>query len=407
MAEVIEQQGRGVASPWPEPPWLRRAVVLVLVAVATYQVIGWGFGQLRSLLGLLFLSWMLSISIHSPVQALVRRGMRRGAATGVVMLALLAFTIGFFAAFGTLLVDQVGQLLRFLPNVVQGAVVWVNDTFQTRLQTQDIIASLDLTPDRIQQLVRSLTPSVVGVVSSVVGVLIQTFTLLLFAYYMSAEEPALRDTVSGWFPPRQQSVISTVWSIAVDKTGGYVFSRLILALLSATATALFLAVLGVPFWLPLGIWTGLVSQFIPTIGTYLAIGLPALVAMSVQPVDAVWVTSSAPPTSRSRTTCWAPRITARTVDIHPAVAIGSVIAGAALFGPLGALVSIPVVAAVAAVIQTYGHRYELVDAQAEGGDAPEEVAARPTARRRRWRWRWRWLQRSSTYAGGDSTAAGG
>jgi predicted PurR-regulated permease PerM len=352
-------------TPWPEPPWLRRAVVLLLLAVATYQVTGWAFGQLRGFLGLLFLSWMFSISMHPPVEWLVRRGMRRGAAAGVVLVSLLLLAIGFFAAFGTLLADQIGQLVRSLPEVVESTVDWVNRTFDTQLHPEDIVASLDLTPDRLQQLVRSLTPSLVGVVTSLVGVVFQTFTLLLFSYYMSAQSPALRDTVAGWFPPRQQRVISTVWSIAVDKTGSYVFSRLILALLSAIATAIFLAALGVPFWLPLGIWTGLVSQFIPTIGTYLAIGLPALVALSVRPVDALWVVLFGIGYQQLENYVLGPRITARTVDIHPAVALGSVIVGAALFGPLGALVSIPVVAAVEAVIQTYGRRYELVEAQSE------------------------------------------
>jgi len=366
--------------PWPEPPWLRRAVVFVLVAVAAFQVIDWAFGRLRTFLGLLFLSWLFSISIHPPVESLVRRGMRRGSATAVVLLFLLLLVIGFFAAFGTLLADQVAQLVRSLPHVVDDTVGWANRTFHTRLHPEDVVASLDLTGARIQQLVQSLTPSVVGVVTSVVGVVFQAFTLLLFGYYMSAQAPALRDTVSGWFPPRQQRVISTVWSIAVDKTGGYVFSRLILALLSAIATGVFLVVLGVPYWLPLGIWTGLVSQFIPTIGTYLAIALPALVALSVRPADALWVIVFGVAYQQLENYVLGPRITARTVNIHPAVALGSVIVGAALFGPLGALVSIPVVAAVEAVIETYGRRYELVEAQREQVDEP------PAVRHRRW-WR--------------------
>jgi predicted PurR-regulated permease PerM len=367
----------GTVRPWPEPPWLRRAIVLVLVGVAAFQVLVWAFGQVRTFLGLLFLSWLFSISIRPPVQALVRRGWRRGAATAVVLLSLLVLATGFFAAFGTLLADQVAQLVRSLPHVVDDSVGWVNRTFHSRLQPADVIASLDLTGARIQELVRSLTPSVLGVVTSVVGVVFQAFTVLLFSYYMSAQEPALRDTVSGWFPPRQQRVISTVWAIAVDKTGGYVFSRLILALVSAIATGVFLAVLGVPFWLPLGIWTGLVSQFIPTIGTYLAIALPALVALSVQPADALWVVVFGIAYQQIENYLLGPRITARTVDIHPAVALGSVVVGAALFGPLGALVSIPVVAAVEAVIDTYGHRYELVEAQS----VPVETAP---AVRRRW-----------------------
>ena len=58
-------------------------------------------------------------------------------------------------------------------------------------------------------------------------------TLMLFTFYMSAQGPQLRRTVSSWFPPRQQRVISTVWEIAVEKTGGYVVSSLLLASLSA------------------------------------------------------------------------------------------------------------------------------------------------------------------------------
>jgi predicted PurR-regulated permease PerM len=77
---------------------------------------------------------------------------------------------------------------------------------------------------------------------------------------------------------------------------------------------------------------------------------------------------------------FAPHITARTLSIHPAVAFGSVIAGAALFGPLGALVAIPVVAAVQAVIETYGHRYEPEPEQARRPVRPRRPP-RPWTRR--------------------------
>ena len=48
------------------------------------------------------------------------------------------------------------------------------------------------------------------------------------------------------------------------------------------------------------------------------------------------------------------------MDIHSGLALGSVFVGAALFGPIGALIGIPLAAAVIAVIETYGQRYELV-----------------------------------------------
>jgi predicted PurR-regulated permease PerM len=69
-----------------------------------------------------------------------------------------------------------------------------------------------------------------------------------------------------------------------------------------------------------------------------------------------------------------PRITSKTVSIHPAVAFGSVIVGASLFGAVGALVSVPVVAVIEALVETYGRRYELVaNAPASAADTDADA----------------------------------
>jgi predicted PurR-regulated permease PerM len=346
---------------WGEPPpWLRRGVVLVLASIALFQVVEWAFANLRGFLGLLFLSWLFAVSVEPVVGALARRGVRRGAATGLVLLGLVALLVGFVGLFGALLVDQLGELIRALPGAVRNGVDWFNHAFDTDLSPGGILTSLQLTPTRVQVIVAQLTPGVVGIVSALIGLLFQGFTFLLFGYYMSAQGPALRRSVSRRFRPGHQLVIATVWEIAVRKTGGYVVSRLLLAMISGFITGIVLVVLDVPYWLPLAIWTGAVSQFIPTIGTYLAIAVPALIALSAEPADALWVVVFGVLYQQVENYLIAPRITARTVDVHPAVALGAVIAGAALFGAMGALVSIPVVAAVQAVLETYWHRYELV-----------------------------------------------
>jgi predicted PurR-regulated permease PerM len=290
----------------------------------------------------------------------------------VVVLGLVTMTAGFVAAFGALLVDQLSQLIASLPDVVRTVVDDANRRFDTDLEPRQIVEGLN--PDRLQDFAGQLAPGLLGLVTSLIGVVFQFFTFLLFGYYMSAQGPALRETVSRRFPPKQQLVIATVWRIAVEKTGGYVLSRLVLAVIAAAVTGVTLLVLDVPFWLPLAIWTGVVSQFIPTIGTYLAIMLPALVALAADPVDALWVVIVGIAYQQIENYLLAPRVTARTVSIHPAVAFGAVVVGAALFGPLGALVSIPVVAAVEAVVDTYGHRYELVDAS-ESEDDPDETGS--------------------------------
>jgi predicted PurR-regulated permease PerM len=355
------------------PPWFRRAVVFVLGAWTVLQAGGWLLSNLRGFLGLVFLAWMFSISMEPVVGRLVRRGLRRGLATGVVMLGLALGLAAFVGIFGALLVDQLRELVTSAPGVINDVVDWANGVFGTTFRPEDVTDSLQLTPERTQDLARELAPGLFGILSSLVGMLFQAFTLALFTFYMSAQAPQLRRTVSSWFPPRQQRVISTVWEIAVDKTGSYVVSKVILAALSTFFTGIFFWAIGIPFWLPLAIWTGLVSQFIPTVGTYVAIAIPALIALARDPADGLWVVLFGTVYQQVENYLFSPRITSRTMSIHPAVGFGAAVVGATLFGAFGALVSVPVVAAIAALIDTYGHRYELVGSEEEG----EAAGSRP------------------------------
>ncbi|MCD2111453.1 AI-2E family transporter [Rhodococcus rhodochrous] len=357
------------------PRWLRPTIVGVLLAVAFYQMSGWLFHNLKGFLGLLFLAWLFSITIEPIVDRLERFGMRRGAGTGLVLFSLILLTVGFFAVFGTLLFEQIAQLLTTLPDALTRITDWANRTFDTNFKTGDEL--LKITPDTLRDLAQRFTPGVLGVLSTLVGALFQILTMLLFVFYMSAEGPKMRRTIASWFPARQQQLIANVWETSVEKAGGYVVSRLILAAAASIFTGIFFLIIGVPYWLPLAIWTGVVSQFIPTLGTYLAIGLPALIAAVQHPLDGVWVIAFGTVYQQIENYVLHPRITARTVSIHPAVAFGSVIVGATLFGPVGALVSVPVVAILQALAESFGHRYELIPEV--GGEEPEPDAPELTA----------------------------
>ena len=150
----------------------------------------------------------------------------------------------------------------------------------------------------------------------------------------------------------------------------YVVSKVALAALSAFFHAVFFAIIGVPYWLPLGVLAGIVGQFIPTIGTYIGVALPALFTLvSDRPINALWIAVFATVYQQIENYVFTPRISRRTMDVHPAVALGSVIAGAALFGPIGALIGIPLAAAALSIIDTFTHRHELLPELASLEDA--------------------------------------
>jgi predicted PurR-regulated permease PerM len=354
-----------------DPRTLRRLLIAVLVAVAFYQISGWLFYNLKSFLGLLFLAWLFSITLEPVVHWLNNRGLRRGAATGIVLIGLFLASGAFIAVFGTLLAEQFAQLLRALPATVGRATSWANETFDTDFEVSREL--IDLSPDGLRDIAERFTPGLLSVLSTLLGAIFQTLTFLLFVFYMSAQGPQMRRTIARRFPARQQMLISKVWETSVEKAGGYVVSRMILAVCSTFATAIVLLILDVPYWLPLALWTGIVSQFIPTLGTYLAIALPALVAAAADPVNGLWVVGFGMVYQQIENYVLQPRITSRTVDIHPAVAFASVIVGAALFGAAGALVAVPVIAVLQALFQSYAHRYELVGEEQPEQDTDEEA----------------------------------
>ena len=149
--------------------------------------------------------------------------------------------------------------------------------------------------------------------------------------------------------------------IAIEKTGGYFYSRALLAAVSTTITWIVLSIIEIPFALPLALWVGVISQFVPVFGTYLGGILPILIALLESPLQAVWVLAFILVYQQIENYLISPQITERTMALHPALAFGSAIVGATLLGAAGALMALPVAATIQAFVSTYFERHQLVE----------------------------------------------
>jgi predicted PurR-regulated permease PerM len=149
--------------------------------------------------------------------------------------------------------------------------------------------------------------------------------------------------------------------VAVEKMGAYIYSRLILAVISAALTTLVLSILGVPFALSLGIWVGVLSQFVPVIGTYIAAILPGLVALTFNDwVTALLVVGFLVLYQQVENYLVSPRITSRTMEIHPAVSVGAIIVGGTLMGGIGIILALPMAGIIQAIISESRKPYEVI-----------------------------------------------
>ena len=351
------------------PPWFRRAVITVLALLVVYRVLAWGFGELESFWYTLFFAFFIGLALEPIVNVLAVRGVRRGVGTILVMFGLLALAVIFFVVFGSLLADQLAQLITSLPDTLARVVDWVNQRFGTQFNPNTILDQLGVGAADIAKIATNLGFGLLSVLGTAIGWVFNMFTIALFAFYFAADGPAFRRAIASWMPPSTQRTFLTVVDISTQKAGGYVVSRGILAVISAIFHGVAFRILDLPYWLPMALWVGLVSQFIPTIGTYLAGALPIIIALvEGEPIKALIVLIVVIVYQQIENYFVAPRVTRSTLEIHPAVAFGSVIVGAALFGAFGALLAIPVVATIQAVIGAYGKRYDLVH---EFGLAPD------------------------------------
>ena len=343
----------------PANIWRVGLVVLGLIALALFVQF-----LLREGGGVLFIvlmAWFAAIAM-APVVAWLSRYMKRGVATLLVMVSFILFAAFFLLAFGNLLVDQLVELAQAVPGVITEALRWANEPLGTDYEFQDVLAIFEIETADLALYAGEIAIGVLGFVTSLVGSVFSIFTFGLFLFYFSAQLPQFQRWVAGLFPERAQEFVMTAWRLTSQKTGGYIGARIILASINSFFTGIVFFLIDMPYWLPLALWVGIVAQFVPTIGTYISAILPVLVGLlSDRPVVGIIALVWAILYQQVENLLIEPRISARAVNVNPAVAFGSVLLGASLFGVAGAFLAIPVTAMLFAMLDTYGKRYELIE----------------------------------------------
>jgi predicted PurR-regulated permease PerM len=337
----------------------RSGLILAGVGVGLLLVL-WLFSMLSHFLFLLVLAWLFAIALEPGIRWIVLRGRSRGVATAIIGGATVVVALVLAGVFGELFFTQVTEFVRGVPDLTTSVVDWVNSRFGTKLDPSTIASKLNLEPAQIATWAGSLSGGLVGVVGSLSAVLFDLVTVLVFGFYLAAGSHEVVRALASWMPPRAQEVFVTITEITIAKTGGYVVSKIALAAASAFFHGIFFAAIGVPYWLPLALFAGITAQFVPIIGTYLGIILPVLAIVFTSPWEAVAIIAFAAVYQQIETYYFTPRISKRTMDVNPAIALGAVFVGAAIWGPLGALIGIPLAAAGVTILDTYSHRYDLV-----------------------------------------------
>ena len=339
------------------PRWLPRALALAVVATFV-GIFAWrALGSLSGLLVNLVIALFFALAMEPMILWLVRHGWKRGAATGTVMFGILAAVGVVLTLFGTLFAEQATQLVKTLPDSYASVARWAEDQFAVRLPEMR-----DLQSQLINDWGEEVATRAIALGSSVLGGVFAFTTILLVAYYLAAAGPKFRASICGWLSPRNQTEVLRLWEVTQLKISDYINSRIILAVVASVFTGVFLTIIDIPYALPLALFTGVVSQFVPTIGTYIGGALPVVFALTTDgPQKALLVIVFIVLYQQVENFWFSPKVSARALQMNPAVSFVVVLAFGAVFGALGAFLALPIAATVQAVASTYLRRHELVD----------------------------------------------
>lgn len=343
------------------PRWAVPAIGIFWLGFLLSIVARHVFQRLSGLLLLVLISVFLTFAIEPAVNRLARRGWRRGTATLTIVLGVLSTFLIFVIAIGTLVGSQVADLLAESETYIRDSVDWINSTFGTQIDPRAVVERFNDPDGRVQQFIRSQGDEAVRLSVTALGVIFQGLSVLLFTFYLVADGPRLRRAICSRLRPSRQEAVLRTWDIAINKTGGFLYSRALLALLSAVSHWVLFQSLGTKAPVALALWVGLISQFLPVVGTYIAGVLPILVTLLDSPLDAVVVLIFIVVYQQVENFLLTPRITSRTMELHPALAFGAAIGGASLLGAIGAVLALPAVAMAQALVTGWGQRYDVVD----------------------------------------------
>ena len=372
----------GSDSESPRLPWLpevlklggRRLFAVLVAALLAVLAIRWLAQELSSFLTIILMALFLSFALEPAVQWFVNRGWRRGAATGLMLGLVFLAGVFLLALIVPAVVTGFKQLFESAPQLVDRFVGWLHLIGIKNVSTDNLIQELQNNADKVISAAQGIAGGLIlGVASSILGALFKVATVGLFTFYFVAEGPKLRRAILSMTPPERQERLLFVWEQAITQTGGYFYSRLLLAVINGSGMYVVLRANGVPFAAPLAIFEGIVAEFIPIIGTYIGGALPILVAFLTSPAAGIWAAGYIVVYQQLENYILSPRLTAKTMSLHPAIAFAAALIGGAIGGLLAAFLALPVAGVLQAAIIEYSKPYEVVAEPKEGLEVAAQV----------------------------------
>lgn len=273
----------------------------------------------------------------------------------VVFLLVLALILMVTALIVTPLVIEAQQFLANLPQNLQRLEALGLEWKARYPWLPDFTDFVRRLPGELNRLARYFGPAA-GVAARVFGGLATIVTVLFLAFYMLVEGPKVKTGFLALFPRAQRARVADVLEQIGAKFGGWIRGQLLLGAIIGAAAGIGMTAIDMPFALLLAIVAG-ITELIPMIGPILG-ALPAVFLALFQPMwKLLFVIGWYALIQQAESNLVVPRVMRASVGLSPLLTIIALIMGAKLLGAVGALLAVPVAAALQVVVSELVARY--------------------------------------------------
>jgi predicted PurR-regulated permease PerM len=277
------------------------------------------------------------------VEFFMRRGLRRGLSVLLVLVVVLSVLALFVVAVAPVISEQIAQITRNAPG-------WLDD-LQANRQVQKLDDQYDVIA-KVREYIQNgdfgqrVFGGALGVGLKVLSALTNSLIVLVLMIYFLASLPSIKHATYSLAPASRRPRVSELGDGIIRSTGAYVAGAFLVALCAGVSTLIFSLVVGLgDYAFALAFVVGLFS-LIPIVGAFVSGAIMTLLGLTVSPTVALVALIYYLAYQQFESYVIYPRIMKRSVDLPGSVTVVAALVGGSLMGVLGALLAVPVAAAL-------------------------------------------------------------
>ncbi|QNK81735.1 AI-2E family transporter [Nakamurella sp. PAMC28650] len=315
----------------------------LLLAYVTYL----SLDTLRGTLIVIAVALLLAIGLDPAVGGLVRRGMRRGWAVTIVFLGLVAALGGAIYAIIPPIVTELATFVKTVPTLITDLLH--NNTINSLNEKFGILNAIK-NSNFIQTIGSGAAGSILSASVTVASIAADLLVVLILTLFFLAGFPKIKSAAYRLAPATRRTRVTELGDKIFKQMGGYLVGATIVAIQAGLVAGVFAAIVGLPY--PWAIALGAaVLDFVPVIGP-ITVGVSMTLLGFTQSLTIGIVAAAFYLTQHLFETYWLyPRVMRRQVDISTGAVVVALLVGGALLGVTGAVLAVPVAAAVQLIVR--------------------------------------------------------